>query len=67
MPLLVCVCDTDSTTSAEPAIKAAGRAPHGELKRYSCGHFEIYHDPQAKADQVNFLQRVVKGVAAPGA
>jgi uncharacterized protein len=66
MPLLVCVCDNDSTTPAAPAIKAAGRAPRGELRHYSCGHFDIYHIPQAKTDQVAFLQRVVHGVAAPG-
>jgi dienelactone hydrolase len=64
MPLLVCVCDTDTTTPAPPAIKAANRAPRGELRHYSCGHFEIYHDPQAKADQVAFLQRVVPGADA---
>jgi len=66
MPLLLCVSDTDSTTPAAPAIKAAQRAPRGELRHYSCGHFDIYRDQQAKADQVAFLQRAVKGVAAPG-
>jgi dienelactone hydrolase len=65
MPLLVCVCDNDSTTPDAPAIKAAQRAPRGELKRYRCDHFEIYHDPRAKADQVAFVERVVKGEAAP--
>jgi uncharacterized protein len=63
MPLLVCVCDGDSTTPDTTAIKAAQRAPHGELKHYSHGHFDIYLDPQAKADQIAFLRRVVKGVA----
>jgi uncharacterized protein len=48
MPLLVCVCDNDSTTPDAPAIMAAQRAPRGELRRYSCRHFEIYRDPQAK-------------------
>lgn len=59
MPLLVCVCDADSTTPVAPAVKAAERAPRGELRRYPYGHFDIYHDPQVKADQVAFLQRVL--------
>ncbi len=64
MPLLVCVCDEDSTTPAQPAIKVAQRAPRGELKTYAYGHFDIYLDPQAKADQVAFLRRVIPEVAA---
>ncbi len=57
MPLLVCVCDSDDTTPPEGAVKMAERAPRGELKHYPYGHFEIYHDPQARADQVEFLTR----------
>ncbi|WP_137147840.1 alpha/beta hydrolase [Mycolicibacterium sp. CR10] len=58
MPLLVCVCDRDVVTPPGPTIKAAQRAPRGELRRYPYGHFEIYQDPQAKADQITFLQRI---------
>jgi dienelactone hydrolase len=65
MPLLICVSDNDSITPAAPAVKAAQRAPHGELRRYACTHFELYLDPQVNADQVEFLQRTVPGVAAP--
>jgi pimeloyl-ACP methyl ester carboxylesterase len=64
MPLLMCVCDDDATTPVAPAVKAAERAPRAELRRYPYGHFDIYHDPQVKADQVAFLQRTVQGVAA---
>jgi pimeloyl-ACP methyl ester carboxylesterase len=64
MPLLMCVCDNDVTTPAAPAVKAAERAPHAEIRRYPYGHFDIYNDPQVKADQVAFLQRTVQGVAA---
>jgi dienelactone hydrolase len=64
MPLLICVSDNDSITPAAPAVKAAQRAPHGELRRYACTHFELYLDPQVKADQVEFLQRTVP-VAGP--
>jgi dienelactone hydrolase len=59
MPVLFCVCDADAETPPGPSIKAAGRAPKGELRRYPYGHFEIYHDPRVKADQVEFLRRVV--------
>jgi uncharacterized protein len=64
MPLLMCVCDADATTPAAPAMKAAQRAPRAELRRYPYGHFDIYHDPQVKADQVAFLHRVIHERAA---
>src|SRR5271166_825788 len=54
MPLLVTVCDQDTITPAAPAVKAAERAPRAELRRYPCRHFQIYSDPQVKADQVAF-------------
>lgn len=68
MPVLFCVCDDDTTTPPASAIRAAGEAPRGELRRYPYGHFVIYNDPQAKADQVEFLRRVVAGMAqhSPG-
>ncbi|CAM3326570.1 alpha/beta hydrolase [Mycobacterium intermedium] len=65
MPLLVCVSDSDSITPAAPAVKAAQRAPRGELRRYACTHFELYLDAQVKADEIDFLQRAVPGVVAP--
>ncbi len=64
MPLLMCVCDQDVTTPAAPAVKAAERAPRAELRHYPYEHFDIYQDPQVKADQVAFLQRTVQGVSA---
>jgi uncharacterized protein len=64
MPLLISVCDQDAITPAAPAVKAAERAPRAELRRYPYPHFDIYQDPQAKADQVAFLQRTVQGVSA---
>jgi len=65
-PLLVRLSDKHATPPAAPAIKASKRAPRGELRHYPYGHFDIYHDPQVKADQVEFLERVVKEVPAPG-
>lgn len=58
MPLLVCVCENDVVTPPGPTIAAAQRAPRGELRRYPYGHFDIYNDPQVKADQLAFLRRV---------
>jgi len=65
MPVLFCVCDADETTPPGSSVAAAHRAPHGELRRYPYGHFEIYHDPQVKADQVAFLRRVLGMPGAP--
>ena len=59
MPVLFCVCDEDATTPPGPTLEAARRAPRGELRRYPYGHFGIYTDPQVKADQVEFLRRVL--------
>jgi uncharacterized protein len=61
MPLLMCVCDADATTPVAPALKAVAPAPRAELRRYPYGHFDIYHDPQVKADQVAFLHRIIRG------
>ena len=60
-PVLFCVCESDATTPPGSSIDAARRAPRGELRRYPYGHFAIYHDPQVKADQVEFLSRVLGG------
>src|SRR5215216_884228 len=49
MPLLVCVCENDTTTPPQSTIKAANRAPRGELRRYPYGHFDIYNDQKVKA------------------
>ncbi len=59
MPVLLCVCDADAVTPPGPSVEAAHRAPRGELRRYPYGHFDIYHDPKAKADQLEFLRRTV--------
>ncbi len=59
-PLLVCVCEKDATTPPGPAIRAAERAPRGELRRYPIGHFDIYLGKdfeRAVADQTEFLSR----------
>ncbi len=63
MPLLVSVCDQDQTTPPGPAVKMAERAPRGELLRYGYGHFDIYHDPDARAAQTEFLVRHLAPVA----
>jgi len=64
MPVLFCVCDDDAVTPPVSTIKAAHDAPLGELRRYPYGHFKIYRDPTVKADQVEFLSRVL-GVPNP--
>ncbi|ANI39475.1 alpha/beta hydrolase fold protein [Mycolicibacterium vaccae ATCC 25954] len=59
MPVLLCVCDDDVVTPPGPSVTAARHAPRGELRRYPYGHFDIYNDPQVKADQLAFLARAV--------
>ena len=59
MPVLFCVCDDDEVTPPGPSVEAARRAPRGQLRRYPYGHFDIYHDPRVKRDQLAFLSAVL--------
>jgi uncharacterized protein len=58
-PLLVLVCDQDQTALAEPAARAAQRAPRGELVRLPGGHYQPFLDQHeaAVAAQLDFLRR----------
>jgi pimeloyl-ACP methyl ester carboxylesterase len=63
-PILVQVATKDQDTPPAPAAKAASKAPLGELKRYACGHFDVYLDPwftPVVADQLVFLKRHLLG------
>jgi uncharacterized protein len=60
VPWLVQVAANDLTTPVKPAIKAAGKAPKGELIVYECGHFDVYvppHFQQTVGDQIRFLKK----------
>ncbi len=58
-PLLVLVCDQDQTAVPGPAVRAANRAPHGELVRMPGGHYEPFLDghEQAVEAELSFLRR----------
>ena len=60
-PWLVCVGEADRVAKPGPAIAAARRAPHGELRTYpGVDHFDIYDGPEHEAvvaDEVEFLRR----------
>ena len=59
-PALWCVSDDDALCPADVTERLASRAPHGEVKHYPCGHFDIYVSPffeQAVHDQTEFLAR----------
>jgi pimeloyl-ACP methyl ester carboxylesterase len=58
-PLLVVVSDQDQSALAKPAMKAAKRAPRGELVQLSGGHYAAFleqHD-EAVAAELAFLRR----------
>ena len=58
-PLLVLVCDQDQSALAGPAVRAANRAPRGELIRIPGGHYEPFlggHE-QAVEAELSFLRR----------
>lgn len=60
-PWLVCVGGADRVAAPGIAIRAARRAPLGELRTYpGVDHFDIYDGPEHEtvvADQVEFLRR----------
>jgi fermentation-respiration switch protein FrsA (DUF1100 family) len=58
-PLLVLVCDQDLSALAEPAVRAARRAPRAELVRLPGGHYEPFLDghEQAVEAELAFLRR----------
>jgi uncharacterized protein len=64
-PWLVCVGEGDRVAKPGPAITAARRAPHGELRTYpGVDHFDIYDGPEHEAvvaDEVEFLRRHLGG------
>jgi uncharacterized protein len=58
-PLLVLAYDQDGAALPGPAVRAAQRAPRGELVRLPGGHYEAFmggHD-EAVATQLTFLRR----------
>jgi uncharacterized protein len=62
-PWLVCVGEADRVAAPAPAVEAAERAPHAELRTYpDVDHFDIYDGPGHEAvveDEVAFLRRVL--------
>jgi len=58
-PLLVVVCDSDQSALAEPAVRAARRAPKAELVRLPGGHYQPFLDghDQAVEAELLFLRR----------
>lgn len=62
-PILFCICDKDAVAPPAAALRYAATSPHGEVKRYPVGHFDIYLDgpfEQAVRDQTEFLVRHLK-------
>jgi fermentation-respiration switch protein FrsA (DUF1100 family) len=62
-PLLVLACDQDQSALAAPAVRAAGRAPYGELVRLPGGHYAPFLDGHeaAVAAELSFLRRHLLG------
>lgn len=62
-PLLVLAYDDDGVVPPGPAVRAAQRAPHGELVRLPGGHYEAFlggHERAAEV-QMGFLGRHLLG------
>ncbi len=55
-PLFVVAGEQDLLCPPGPAAGLAERAPHGELKTFPCGHFDLY-DGASIAAEADFLRR----------
>ncbi len=58
-PILFCVSQTDSVAPAAATCRHAAKAPHGEVKLYPVGHFDIYVGDafeRVVTDQLQFLK-----------
>lgn len=61
-PVLFCLCETDTVAPYEASYYHARKAPRGEIKIYTEGHFDIYVGSAFERviqDQIEFIQRVV--------
>lgn len=61
-PALIQVATLDNIAPAVAAAKAAAKIPRSTLRRYECGHFDPYVDPdfpRVVADQLQFLTETV--------
>jgi pimeloyl-ACP methyl ester carboxylesterase len=61
-PIYFAICRKDTVAPAKVSQRHAEKAPHGEIKVYPFGHFDIYlGEPfeQAVADYLDFLHRHV--------
>jgi dienelactone hydrolase len=62
-PILFCVCESDSVAPSGPTRRYAAAAPHGQVKLYPEGHFDIYVGDafeRVVADQLEFLDNNLK-------
>lgn len=62
VPVLFCVCDTDSVAPSKKTLHHASHTPNHEIKHYADGHFEIYVGEafeRVVRDQIDFLKRIV--------
>jgi protein-S-isoprenylcysteine O-methyltransferase Ste14/fermentation-respiration switch protein FrsA (DUF1100 family) len=69
-PMLVCMAERDTAGSVALAVRAAERAPRGELRRYPLDHFAVYSGAameQLVADQTAFLRAHLLGDPQGGA
>lgn len=68
-PLLVVVCEQDRSAAPGPAVRAAERAPRGQLARVPGGHYAplLEAHEQAAAAQLSFLGRRLLGRDDPPA
>jgi hypothetical protein len=67
MPLLVCVAEGDTAGSVALAIRAAHRAPNGELRFFRVNHFAVYVGDvmqQLIADETAFFRAHLSGAVS---
>ncbi len=61
-PMLVAVCERDTVAPARATLRHVARAPRADVRRYPCGHFDVYTGEMFErvvGDYVEFLTQHV--------
>ena len=63
VPIYYAVCEKDEVAPAKKTLKYIEKAPCATVKKYDCGHFDIYFDgyyEEAVGDYIRFFKNLIQ-------